>query len=230
MMHISPPPWLKPHLIDSWFDAANKGDVGILRTCIDEGIHIDYFHNESHETALIVSAKRNHVNSAQYLLGLHCNKDASDIHNRTAIHYAGINLNSDVFRLLAQHGSSLKARDNDFRSAVDYVIEGIGLKVIKQSIHNKDKEKSNTLGPSLPSGPSKMSFFICKGSVLSNGNGDPNDFYSHLRKGSSVLSNMVSFRSERFHGLFNHKSLRLGVPYHFFFKIKKNYVLNQSNL
>ncbi|ETO15031.1 ankyrin repeat protein [Reticulomyxa filosa] len=193
MMHINPPPWLKPLLIEKWFGGVSRGDVVMLRSCINEGMHVDFFHQDSQETALILATKQGHINAVQYLLYLNCNINAYDMYGRASIHYAAMNLNTSIFRLLAQNGAVLTSRDNDFRTPVDYVLERIGLKVVQANLSNyqpqtptqvqekeREREKNSfAISQNLRSNTSKLAFFIRKGGSTrtfdTNGNNNNNN-------------------------------------------------------
>jgi ankyrin repeat protein len=89
--------------------AAHHGHATLVAALIELGANVDLCSAVERVPPLLVAAERNHIDVAKCLLAAHCDVNARDCDNRTALHAAASNGCAEMVQLLAAAGASLDA-------------------------------------------------------------------------------------------------------------------------
>lgn len=103
------------------FDAAGQGDIGALKTLIDNYISINT-KNSYGETLLIYSVLSGQIDSVRLLLAKGVNIEATDNDGETALHIAVIKENAEIVKDLLIMGAQPDKADKFGKTAKDYAI------------------------------------------------------------------------------------------------------------
>ncbi|CAF1117906.1 unnamed protein product [Rotaria sp. Silwood1] len=89
---------------------AENGDVDAVQRNIENGIDLET-RDEDQQTALILSARCNHLECVKVLLEAHADVNAEDVDNWTALLNASQNGNFDIVRILIEHDAKIEHCD-----------------------------------------------------------------------------------------------------------------------
>jgi len=92
-----------------WQDAAERGDVAMLRELIDRGSDIDSLDRYG-QSALMLVARSGHLEAARLLVGAGVDLDRTAKHNLSALMLAVINDRTAIAGLLIEVGADTQIR------------------------------------------------------------------------------------------------------------------------
>ena len=149
MIKLNLPSWHNQQLIRRWHSACLTGDIVKLRSVLSRGFNVD-FNKDTQKTELIICTEKKYKQCVEFLLKNNCNVNAQDLKQRTALHYAAINLDGELFRLILESKANWTLKDLDNKPPIKYVMEKIGFIPRKQPKQLKNSS-SNQLLPKVES-------------------------------------------------------------------------------
>eukprot|EP00485_Elphidium_margaritaceum_P003304 CAMPEP_0202692844 /NCGR_PEP_ID=MMETSP1385-20130828/7122_1 /ASSEMBLY_ACC=CAM_ASM_000861 /TAXON_ID=933848 /ORGANISM="Elphidium margaritaceum" /LENGTH=1923 /DNA_ID=CAMNT_0049348441 /DNA_START=155 /DNA_END=5926 /DNA_ORIENTATION=+ len=135
MLKLHVPAWHTTNLMKRWQSACSTGDVVKLRSVLQHGFNVDYFGiDKQQKTALIICTELRFSECVEFLLKHKANVNAQDSVQRTALHYAAINLDGELFRTLMEKRANWTLRDLEGKAPIKYVMEKIGFVARRKAV------------------------------------------------------------------------------------------------
>ena len=153
MIKLNLPSWHNQQLIRRWTTACTTGDVVKLRSVLSRGFNIDYFATDTQKTALIICTEKKYKECVEFLLKNNANVNAQDLKQRSALHYAAMNLDGELFRLILESRANWTLKDLDGKRPMKYVMEKIGFIARKRP---NEMNIGNNNKPGLQNNPSNQ--------------------------------------------------------------------------
>jgi hypothetical protein len=115
--------WDEPVAAESWFEAAQNGDVAAMDASIEQRVNIDAT-DASGFTALMIAARAGRYAAVERLIARGADMEVRSRASGTALMQAALHGHEDIVDLLLAHGADVNACTDQGQTALGYAIIG----------------------------------------------------------------------------------------------------------